>query len=90
MMEDDVMTGAYTFDEGTLVPDAGMTAINERLAHMKLLADIGDGVPSFYLEKETGAYWQCSELENYRTELRRVDRRYIEKNFPTVDPDRPL
>jgi hypothetical protein len=89
MTEDEVMTGRYTFNDGTLIPDQGMTTINDRLSRMRLLADIGDGVPSFYLD-ETGSYWECSEFEDYRKELRRVDRRYIAENFPTVDPDRPV
>jgi hypothetical protein len=90
MTGDEVVTGRYAIREGTLIPDASMTEINDQLARMRLLADIGDGVPSFYLDAETGSYWECSEFEDYRKELRRVDRHYIETNFPTVDPDRPL
>ncbi len=57
---------------------------------MSLLADIGDGVPSVYVDPVDGSYWELNQFEDYRAELRRVDRRYIETNYPTVDPGRML
>jgi hypothetical protein len=55
-----------------------------------LLFDGGSGVPSFLLDPTDGTYWQHTFFEDRSEELRRVDRAYIESNFPTVDPDRPI
>jgi len=90
MTEPRLQTGRYRFERGRFIPDAGMKAINERLSSMRLLADAGDGTPSFYVDPSDGSYWECREYEDYRKELRKVNREYIEQNYPTVDPDRRL
>jgi hypothetical protein len=90
MTREDRITGRYTFHGGGFVADAGMLAINHRLSRMKLLTDTGAGVPSFYMDPGDGSYWECDEFEDYRKQLLRVDRSYIEENFPTVDPDKSL
>ena len=89
-MNDEVLEGSYTFEQGQFIPDEGMQSISERISKMKLLADIGDGTPSFYLNEADQSFWEVTEFENYRTQLRKVDRAYIREKFPTVDPDRPL
>ena len=86
----DMVHGHYQFKDGTFIPDEAMTEINARLRRLRLLADIGNGVPSFYLDPADDTYWQCTESEDYSKELRQVDRLYITQNFPTVDPDRPI
>ena len=57
---------------------------------MALLADIGDGVPSFYLDPGDGSYWMYQQSENYETTLTSVIREWIRTHYPTVDLDRPL
>jgi len=89
-VNDEVLKGSYTFDQGRFIPDQGMQSLNERISKMKLLADIGDGVPSFYLDPSDQSFWELTEFEDYTTELRQVTRGYIRERFPTVDPDRPL
>ena len=84
------MRGSYQFVNGTFEPRGEMTAIMERVARMSLLTDTGEGTPSFYIDETDGSYWQYRQFEDLRTELRRVDRTYIESNYPTVDPHRPV
>jgi hypothetical protein len=67
-----------------------MAAINERRSHMALLADIGDGVPSFYVDPHDGSYWMYEQSENYETTLTPVSREWIRTHCPTVDLDRRL
>jgi hypothetical protein len=86
----DLIAGRYRLEGGRLLGDDGIRAIEEAVAAMRLLADMGDGVPSFYVDPGDGSYWQRTEWEDGRSELRRVDREYIQANFPSVDPDRPL
>jgi hypothetical protein len=88
MTHESMMTGAYRYENGSFVPDRGMQAINERISSMRLLSDIEEGRPSFYFDPADGSYWEGREFEDYRRELRQVDRQYIRANFPTVDPDR--
>lgn len=85
-----MLRGRYRFENGKFEPDEGMKLINSRLRALKLLADHGTGVPSFYLDPADGSYWQCTEFDDYSKELWEVDRKYIVRNFPTVDPDRPI
>jgi hypothetical protein len=84
------ITGIYEFTDGAFVADAGMKAINERVGVMHLLADSGEGRPSFYVDPSDGSYWELREFDNYRSELRRVELSYIGATFPTVDPERRL
>lgn len=86
----EVMRGHYRFEDGRFVPDEVMSEISARLRNLKLLADTGPGVPSFYLDPRNASYWECVEFEDYSKELREVDRKYIEDNYPTVDPDRAI
>lgn len=73
---------------GEFLPDDDMKRINAMLEHMHLLADSGDGRPYFYFNPADQSYWECVEYDDYTKELTRVDRRHIELEFPTVDPDR--
>jgi hypothetical protein len=84
------LRGGYRFEDGTFVPTGDMVAINERRSCMALLADIGDGVPSFYLDPGDGSYWMYQQSENYETTLTSVSREWIRTHYPTVDLDRPL
>ena len=88
--EKSVLRGRYRFEDGRFVPDDAMAAISDRLRTHRLLADSGSGVPSFLLDPEDGSYWQHTYFEDHSEELRRVDRAFLESNFPTVDPDRPI
>jgi hypothetical protein len=74
---EDKVEGAYEFADGEFVADAGMQAIKERVGVMRLLADSGEGRPSFYVNPSDDSYWELREFENYRSELRRVNLRYI-------------
>ena len=83
------LRGRRTLLDGRFVADDAQREIDRRLKSMRLLADIGDGVPSFYLDA-TGRYWMYSEYEDYESTLEPVERSRIEREFPSVDPDRPL
>ena len=54
---------------------------------MRLIADIGDGVPSFYVD-DCGVFWMHSESEQYESTLQAIERSENEACYPTVDPDR--
>ena len=82
--------GRYTFERGQFVPDDGMRQIQARLSRMKLLADSGEGIPSFYFDPIERTYWQSTEFEDYRKELKEVSRAYIEAVFPSVNCDKLL
>jgi hypothetical protein len=88
--ENHVLLGHYRFEDGKFVADDAMQEINNRVRYMRLLFDSGSCVPSFLLDPEDGSYWRHTYFEDYSEELRRVDRAYIESDFPTVDPDRPI
>ena len=84
------MRGAYLFREGRFIRDAGMERIQEKLRGLKQLFDAGEGRPVFYIDPMDGSYWERSQFEDFREELRKVSRRYVERDFPTVDPDRTI
>ena len=88
--ENDLLHGHYRFEVGKFVPDDAMSEINRRLRTMRLLFDRGPGVPSFLYKPEDDSFWQHTYFEDRSQELRRVDRAYIESNFPTVDPERTI
>jgi hypothetical protein len=90
MAEGHALKGHYSFESGKFVPDAAMSEINRRVPAMRLLFDKGSCVPSFYLNPDDGTYWRHTYFEDRSQELRRVDRAYIESDFPTVDPDRTI
>ena len=60
LMSDAVLRGRRTFSNGTFASDEGQRRIDEMLRSMRLIADIGDGVPSFYVD-ECGVFWMHSE-----------------------------
>ena len=87
----DVFRGSYIFSKGEFYPTGDMEIINDMLKKMKLLADSGlcnYGFFHFYPNDRT--YWHYVQYENYDTELKRVERSYIEKHFPTVECDNLL
>lgn len=86
MSGDGRVVGSYVDESGSFVADAAMRAITNKLSTMRLLADDGDGNPSFYLDRSERSYWECQEFENYRKELRKIDRDQILTHFPVVDP----
>jgi hypothetical protein len=88
--ENDVLRGHYQFEAGRFVPDEAMNEINRRVPPMRLLFDNGSCVPSFLFNPDDATFWQHTYFEDRSQELRRVDRAYIESNFPTVDPDRTI
>jgi len=90
MPDDSKIEGCYIFEDGRFRADAGMQKINMQLRQMKLLADTGPGIPSFYFDPSSGTYWQCDEFENYRKRLKVVTRDFVQKDFPTVDCDKLL
>ena len=88
-MSDAVLRGRRTFSNGTFASDEGQRRIDEMLRSMRLIADIGDGVPSFYVD-DCGVFWMHSESEQYESTLQAIERSEIEACYPTVDPVRPL
>lgn len=88
-MPTEELRGSYRFEDGRFVPLGDMAKIQDRISTMRLLADTGDGVPSFYVDPD-GTFWEYVQMENYETTLRQVNRAWITANYPTVDPDRPL
>jgi hypothetical protein len=83
-----IFKGSYIFSEGKFYPTGDMETINKMRRDMKLLGDNGPCNYGFFLfNPQDGTYWHDIEQENYDTELKLVDRDYIEKNFPTVECD---
>ena len=81
--------GAGRFGRASTSPTRGSGRSTRWSARCRLLADIGDGVPSFYVD-DHGVYWMHSESEQYESTLEVIERSAIESRYPTVDPDHPL
>ena len=85
----DVFKGTYVFFDGKFCPRGEMEKIQAMLRNMKMLAgSTTTSAGEFFFDPQDGSYWHYIQQENYDTELKRVDRNYIETNFPTVDCDR--
>lgn len=82
--------GRYAYVNKKFVSDQGMNEINVIIRKCKLLADNGPCIPSFYFDPVLKLYWKCTEYQDYSKELEQVNRKYIIKNFPTVELDNLL
>ncbi len=79
--------GKYNYRNREFIPDEGMKRIEDMKKTLKLLADDGPCVPSFFVDPDNGTYWEYIQYQNYETELKQVTREYIKKNHPTVNCD---
>ena len=89
-MAKDRLSGTYRFEDSHFVAVGEMAEIIQCRSRMKLLADIGNGVSSVFMDPDDGTLWSYEQGENYETTFTRVTREWILAHHPTFDPDRPL
>lgn len=93
-MSDEMVGRSVLSADGMVEPDEDAKAILRRVQDMLLLLGsegFGPGrVPELYVDPSDGTYWEFREYEDGQITLRRVSRRYIETNWPSVDFDRPV
>lgn len=81
------MTGRFVVaDDGSIVPDDDARRLLHKQQSMRILAYSGRA-PEFFYDPTDGAYWEFLHFEDGQLTFRRVERAYIEANWPNVNPD---
>lgn len=89
------LVGRYVFTSAGIVePNEDARAILRRVQDMLLLLS-GEGLgpgrtPELYVDPKSDTYWEYREFEDGQITLRKVSRKYIQDNWPSVDFDHPV